>query len=350
MNQRKWRILAAGLGFALLVSAYWKTQTQATMAQTATALLNSLDQEQKSKIQFKLDDEERLFWHFIPTDDIPKRYNRPRRGLILGQMNSGQQSLATALLAAGLSQSGFIKVTQIMSLEDILKVMEKDTVGRRNPEKYHFSVFGQPSEGGTWGYRVEGHHVSLHFMVVKGKVVGTPTFLGTNPHEVREGPRKGLRILAREEDLGRAVVQSLTEAQRKTAIVSAEAYKDIITEASRKASLSGQPDGLSGAKMTAKQRELVRDLLNEYVYNVPEEIAQGRLERIQKAGTNYHFAWAGPIEKGAPHYYRIVSPTFLIEYDNTQNEANHVHSVWREFDGDFGLDLLKEHYQSSHAR
>jgi len=350
VTQKKWRLLLAGFCLAFLATAYLRT-TAATMAQTANAFLSSLSTEERAQVQFKFTDEdERLFWHFIPTDDIPRRYNRPRRGLIIGKMNPAQRSLAMALLSAGLTQSGFIKVAQIMSLEDVLRVMEKDTAGRRDPQKYHFSVFGEPSESGAWSYRMEGHHVSLHFTVVKGKVAGSPTFLGANPHEVREGPRAGLRVLGREEDLARELLLSLTPEQRKVAVVTETAYKDILTEASRQAVLEGQPDGLHASKMNAKQRELLKNLLGEYVHNVPPEMAQSRLDKIQKAGNNIHFAWAGPGEKGAPHYYRIVSPSFLVEYDNTQNGANHSHTVWREFTGDFGLDLLKEHYQTSHTR
>jgi hypothetical protein len=256
--------------------------------------------------------------------------------------------LANALLSAGLSQRGYIKATQIMSLEEVLKVLENDKIGRRNPDRYHFSVFGQPAENGIWGYRVEGHHVSLHFTIVNGKVAGAPTFFGANPHEVRTGSRQGLRVLGREEDLARDLVSSLDAGQKKLVVVSETAYKDILTEASRKAALEGQPSGLPAAKMTARQKQLLENLLEEYVHNLPDPIAQTRLDQIKKAGTNIQFARAGPMEKGAPHYYRIQAPAFLIEYDNTQNSANHSHTVWRDFNGDFGLDLLKMHYDSSH--
>jgi hypothetical protein len=269
-------------------------------------------------------------------------------GLILAEMNSAQRALAHSLLAAGLSQAGYIKATSIMSLEDVLRVMEKDTVGRRNPEKYHFSIFGDPSDTGTWGFRMEGHHISIHFTMVKGRLAGTPTFFGANPHEVRHGPRAGFRVLGAEEDTGRNLVDALDETQKKAAIVSAEAYKDILTEASRKAALQGQPNGLSAQKMNSKQRDLLMKILDEYVYSVPDQVAQSRLEKVRKAGNNVYFAWAGPTGKNQPHYYRIAGPTFLVEYDNTQNEANHSHTVWREIEGDFGLDLLGDHVRSSH--
>jgi hypothetical protein len=195
---------------------------------------------------------------------------------------------------------------------------------------------------------VEGHHVSLNFTVVNGRVATTPSFFGANPAEVRQGPRAGLRVLAREEDLGRELLEALTPEQKGTAIVNKEAYKDILTMNDRQAALKGQPSGLSAAKMTAKQRDLLNAVLEEYAGSFPEEIAQARMEQVKKAGTNLFFAWAGVEPKGGPHYYRIQSPTFLVEYDNTQNNANHIHSVWRDFNGDFGLDLLKQHYETSH--
>ena len=175
-----------------------------------------------------------------------------------------------------------------------------------------------------------------------------PSFFGSNPAEVLEGERKGLRILAREDDLGRDLIQALTAEQKKTAIVSAEAPRDILTEASRKAAIKGQPSGLQASRMNAHQRELLQNLLDEYVGNVPEQVAQLRQDQIKKAGGNLYFAWAGGEKYRDPHYYRIQAPAFLVEFDDTQDHANHIHSVWRDFEGDFGLDLLKEHYQSSH--
>jgi hypothetical protein len=308
------------------------------MTQAATNFLASLTPEQREQATFKFEDEERFNFHFIP---------RERKGLALREMTPPQKQLAHALLSAGLSQRGYIKATTIMSLEDVLRILEKDSGERRNPEKYYFSIFGEPSDKGVWGYRVEGHHLSLNFTVANGKVVGSPNFLGANPAEVREGPRKGLRVLHAEEDLARALLQSLTADQKKVAIVSKEAYKDILTSANRKASLEGQPSGLHASKMTAKQRELLQAVLDEYVHTLPDQIAEVREGQIKKAGNNLHFAWAGVEEKGGPHYYRIQAPQFLIEYDNTQNNANHIHSVWRDFTGDFGQDLLQEHYKTS---
>jgi hypothetical protein len=263
-------------------------------------------------------------------------------------MTSTQKQLAHALLAAGLSQRGYIKASTIMSLDEILKVMENGKGPQRDPEGYFFSVFGEPSETGAWGYRIEGHHVSQNFTISNGKVQDAPSFFGSNPAEVLDGPRKGLRVLAREDDLGRAVIQSLTAEQKKTAVVTGDVPKDILTEASRKAALKGQASGLEVSKLNAHQRELLQNLLDEYVNNVPEQVAQFRQEQIKKAGNNLYFAWVGGEQYRDPHYYRVQAPAFLIEFDDTQDNANHIHSVWRDFEGDFGLDLLKEHYQSSH--
>jgi hypothetical protein len=311
------------------------------MNEAAKAFLASLSSEQSAKVVFPFDSEERFNWHFIP---------RERKGLPLKDMTAPQKHLAHALLNAGLSQRGYIKATTIMSLEDVLRILEKDSGVRRNPEGYFFSIFGEPSDRGIWGYRVEGHHLALNFTIVNGKVVGSPNFFGANPAEVREGPRKGLRVLNGEEDAGRELLKALTPEQKKVAIVTGDAYKDIITAASRKASLQGQPSGLSAAKLNQKQRALLQAVIDEYVYNMPEQVAQARQEQVKKAGNNLHFAWAGVEEKGGPHYYRVVAPDFLIEYDNTQNNANHIHSVWRDINGDFGLDLLAEHYKTSHKQ
>ena len=333
------RFVAIGIGLTLLISAYSRLHTASIMTESAKAFLASLTPEQRAQATFAMDSEERFNWHFIPKE---------RKGLPLRDMTPTQKQLAHALLAAGLSQRGYIKATTIMSLDEILRVMENGKGPRRDPEGYFFSIFGEPSETGTWGYRVEGHHFSQNFTVASGKVQDAPSFFGSNPAEVLEGQRKGLRILAREDDLGRELMQSLTAEQKKSAIVSQEVPKDILTEASRKAALKGQPSGLEASKLNTHQRELLQNLLDEYVSNVPEQIAQMRQEQIKKAGNNLYFAWSGGDKYRDPHYYRVQAPAFLIEFDDTQDNANHIHSVWRDFEGDFGLDLLKEHYQSSH--
>ncbi len=333
------RLIGIGLGALLLTSAYTRIHSASVMADTAKAFLASLTPQQRAQATFQFQDEERFDWHYIP---------KPRKGLALRDMTSEQKQLAHALLAAGLSQQGYIKAVSIMSLDEVLKLLEGGKGPQRDPEGYFFTVFGEPSASGTWGYRVEGHHLSQNFTVVNGKAQGAPSFFGTNPAEIIEGQRKGLRVLAREEDLGRQLVKSLTADQQKTAVISKDAPKEILTEASRKAALSGQPSGLMASQMNASQRAIFQSLLDVYCQNMTDQIDETREEQIKKAGGNIYFAWAGGEEPGQGHYYRIQSPSFLVEFDDTQDHANHIHSVWRDFNGDFGEDLLKEHYQSSH--
>lgn len=333
------RLVAIGVSVFLLTSAYTRMHSASAMSDAAKAFLASLTPEQRAQATFQFSDQERFDWHYIPKD---------RKGLPMRDMTGEQKQLAHALLAAGLSQQGYIKAVSIMSLDQVLKVMEGAQGARRDPEGYFFTVFGEPSPTGTWGYRVEGHHLSQNFTVINGKAQGAPSFFGTNPAEIKEGPRKGLRVLAREEDLGRQLVKSLTADQKKTAIFSQEAPKEIITEASRKAALKGLASGLEASKMTAQQRAMLQGLLDEYCQNMAGEIDQNREEQIKQAGDKIYFAWAGGDEPGQGHYYRIQTPSFLVEFDNTQDHANHIHSVWRDYNGDFGEDLLKDHYQSSH--
>ena len=323
----------------LLTAAYNRTNSASIMTEAANRFLASLTPEQRAKATFSMDDAERMHWFYVPIE---------RKGLPLREMSPFQQHLASALLASGLSQIGYIKAVTIMSLEDVLKMMEKDSGERRNPEKYYFSIFGTPSDTEPWGYRVEGHHLSQNYTVMNGHVVDGPSFFGSNPAEVRIGPRAGLRVLAAEEDLGREVITSLDPAQRKLAIVEGEVPKDILTTNSRKAALSGQPSGILASKMSAAQFDKLQALVTEYANNVPGTVAQAREEQIRKAGKNIWFAWSGGVNKGDPHYYRVQTALFLIEFDDTQDNANHIHSVWRDFNGDWGEDLLKDHYQSSH--
>jgi hypothetical protein len=267
--------------------------------------------------------------------------------LTIKEMTPEQRTLARALLASGLSQQGYSKATNIMTLEPILFELEgANRKFPRDPELYHFFVFGKPAAKDTWGWRVEGHHVSVNFTIVDGEfIAGTPSFFGANPAEVREGPRSGLRILAGEEDLGRQLVQSLNADQRKVAIFQATAPKEIITEARRKVEPL-EAAGIAGAKLNQQQSDMLLKLIKEYVFRVRPDLAAEDLRKIEKAGVEkIHFAWAGGIERGEGHYYRVQGPTFLLEYDNTQNNNNHIHAVWRDFAGDFGEDLLLKHYQ-----
>ena len=322
-----------------LMAAYAQAPVVPAMAGAAKAFLDSLWKEQRERATFKPEDDERSNWFYTPV---------PRKGLPLREMTGGQRQLAMALLSTGLSQNGFAKSTTIMSLEEVLASMEPAGSNRRDPDGYFFSVFGEPSEKGAWGYRVEGHHLSLHFDIVDGKLSGTPSFFGSNPAHVLQGRRKGLCALPKEEDLGRELIQGLTPEQPTTAVILAAAPADILTEHSRQAALTGQPNGIQIGALNAAQGDTLQALLREYCDNMTDAIAGFRKDQIRKAGNHLWFAWAGGIQPGEPHYYRIQSPDFLVEFDDTQDHANHIHSVWRDFKGDFGRDLLAEHYQDSH--
>ena len=314
------------------------------MAGAANNLWASLTHEQKAKAGFEFSDPLRYDWHFIP---------RPRKGLPLKEMTGEQKALAHGLLASGMSQSGYIKAETIISLEQILASIEKGKGPVRDTELYFFNIFGKPGSTDPkqpWGWRVEGHHLALNFTIVGDKgIAGGPTFMGTNPAEVKGGPREGLRVLGEEEELARKLVKSLNDDQRKKGVVQAEAPKDILSLALRKAKPL-EPAGILLPELDAAQKELLNSIIVLYAERLRPELAADDLGKILKAGVDkIGFAWAGGLERGEPHYYRIQGPTFLIEYDNTQNNANHVHSVWRDFEGDFGDDLLKQHYESASA-
>lgn len=310
------------------------------MAEAAARFLAALTPEQQAKCTFALQDDERLNFHFVP---------RARKGVPFGELTPAQRHLAHGLLATCLSQRGYLKATTIMSLEEILRDSEQGRGPVRDAELYYLSIFGKPDAKQAWGWRVEGHHLSLNFTLAGGdNIAVTPSFLGSNPAEVRQGPRKGLRTLAGEEDLARQLVQALTGEQRQIAVYTNRAPADIITGAERKARVLS-PAGLSASRMTAGQKELLWSLVQEYVRRYRREVADRDLARIEQAGLDkISFAWAGPLESGQPHYYRVQGPSFLMEYDNTQNGANHVHSVWRDLENDFGEDVLRRHYDQDH--
>ncbi len=330
----------AGLVVAARLAA---ADVAADMSEAAQRFLSSLGDDQRAKARFEWSDDERLNWHFVP---------RERKGITLKELGTAQQHLAHALLSTGLSNRGYLKASTIMSLEQILQDMEGPSRKfPRDPALYHVSIFGTPGPKGDWGWRFEGHHLSVNFTVADGKVASaTPSFMGTNPGEVRQGPRAGLRTLGTEEDLGRQLIHAVTEEQRKEAIIETKAPDEIITSDARKADV-GEAKGIAFGKLSAANRELAMQLVREYVGRVRPEVAAADLAKIQKAGIEkIRFAWAGGLEKGDRHYYRVHGPTFLLEYDNTQNDANHVHAVWRDFGNDFGLDVLREHYREGHAK
>jgi hypothetical protein len=343
-------VLLAAAAIGSMIAA---ERSSSAMATAATRFLAGLTPDQRQQATFAFDAEERMRWHFVPFETYP------RKGLTIKEMNQGQRKLAHDLIKAGLSTRGYLTASSIMDLETVLGAIEAANRAAaaqpprnpplvRDPERYFFSIFGTPSAKDTWGWRVEGHHVSLHFTVVNGTLVaGSPTFFGSNPAEVREGPKKGLRLLAAEEDAARTLLESLDASQRAKAIFDPKAPNDMITMANVDITPLS-PTGLAAESMTAAQRDLLMKLVDVYTGFMAPDIAADRQARLKKAGLEkIGFAWAGEVERGKKHYYRIQGPTFLVEFDNTQNDGNHIHSVWRDFNGDFGRDLLREHLKSS---
>ncbi len=326
------------LASTTLGAALVSRRAVAEMTTAATRFLASLSGEQRQRVTFPFESDERVIWHFIPNEMFP------RNGVQLKELSAEQRSLAHGLLKSGLSQRGYMTATSIMDLERVLKVLESGGRFARDHDEYCISIFGTPVAGGTWGWRFEGHHLSLHFTIVSGSVaVSSPAFLGSNPAEVRDGPMKGLRVLGSKEDAARALLLALDAAQRAIAVVSDVPPNDIVT--GNKLPIEPlSPVGIHASALSAGQQALLQDVLDAYTSLMADDIAAQRLARVRQAGLkNITFAWAGAIERGKAHYYRVQGPTFLIEYDNTQNDGNHVHSVWRDFAGDFGRDLLREH-------
>jgi Protein of unknown function (DUF3500) len=330
---------------AHLASVRATEQSARQMVSAAQAFLEALGPEGRQVAVFDYSSSERQRWHFIPNEMFP------RKGIALRAMTPPQREKAHALLKAGLSQKGYQTATAIIQLEEVLRAIENSPRFARSPLDYQFTVFGTPGAVGVWGWRVEGHHLSLHFAVNGGRVVATsPTFTGSNPAEVKDGPQKGLRVLAPLEDLGRVVVEGLTDTQRSVAILSPTAPTDIVSfNKNDIGPLS--PAGVPMADLASPQREALMRLIGAYTGLMTDDLAAERMRRLAAAGTDrITFAWSGPTAKGAKHYYRVQGPTFLIEYDNTQNDGNHIHAVWRDFQGDFGKDVLREHLEIDHAR
>jgi Protein of unknown function (DUF3500) len=332
-------LLAAGIG----LTTYASQKSASAMAKAADAWLASLSAEQKQRATFPFDSEERMRWHFVPNEQFP------RKGVQIKEMSEAQRALARELLKTGLSARGYMTASSIMELENILKVVEGEN--RRFPrdhEAYQFSVFGTPGDKKAWGWRFEGHHVSVRFDIVNGALTSsTPTFFGANPAEVRvdvpNAAPRGTRVLGPEEDAARALIDSLDASQKTTAIVTTTAPGEMLTSNALKADPQS-PLGLKASAMTKAQKDKLMALIDVYTGYMTPDLAAERMEKLKKAGLDdVAFAWAGETEKGKKHYYRIQGPTFLVEYDNVQNDGNHIHSVWRDFNGDFGADLLRAH-------
>ena len=313
------------------------------MSQAANEFLQSLSPKQRSMTQFKFDEEERYNWHFIP---------KARKGIPWKELNGMQRNSAMKMLHAALSDTGFQKTTAIVQLEDILRRTEgrPDGDDYRDSGKYYISVFGNPSNP-IWGWRFEGHHISLNFSLRENHLVSaTPNFLGANPAIVLSGSEKGMEVLKDETQLGLALLNSLDATQKGKAVINVEAPADIITGADRKAIIT-DTHGVSYNELNSEQQKIFMQLLSLYIHRYTHLFAMAMMRDIEAAGLNkLLFAWAGDqqIGIGHPHYYRIKGPTIIIEYDNTQNNANHVHTVVRDLKDDFGGDELLEHYRQNH--
>ena len=335
-------LLTLALALALSGVAYVAQLAEpagAKMCAAGEKFLGSLSDEQKKKAALAFDDPERINWNFVPLQDRMKRATR--KGIPLEDMNEEQKQAALALVRAGTSESGYKKATTIMSLESILRDLEKGGAMVRNPQWYFFTVFGEPSKTGKWGWRVEGHHLALNFVVDNGKVIAaTPAFFGANPATVKDGPRKGLRTLPESENFAIELFNSLSDDQKKIAFQDKQ-FPEI--EQGKAAPNVGEPKGLPAEKMTEPQRSTLMKLLHAYTARMPPDIGEVEMALVKEGGIDkVHFAYAGGTQPGEPHTYRVQGPTFVVEFLNVQsdsagNPANHIHSAWRHMAGDFGI-------------
>lgn len=323
-------------------NAIESTEIAAELAVAAERFMSTLDPNMQAKYLFQ--DAERGNFHFFPI---------ARRGVCLKDLKVGQRQLAYALMSATLSHVGNQKAFTIMSLGDFLRENDETPNVHRDSDSYYITIFGNPAPNGTWGYRFEGFHLSLNVTVVMGRWISvTPSFFGAIPAIVPDGPRKGLQVLKQETDLARALAKSFTAEQRKTGFGE---IPDFLTETvgglttgNKRKIQRGTARGVPASKMTMHQREILMKLVREHIGRIRKELADQDLARIDRAGADkIHFVWAGGLKPGQPHHYLIQGPTFLIEYDNTQDDANHVHCVYRDFENDFG-DAMLEHYRKHH--
>ena len=313
--------------------------TASKMRASAQTLIDGVDERRRSKLALAFTDPLRTDWHYTP---------RSRPGLSFADLDVKQRDAVHALLKTALSEIGHRKVVNIIELELVLREMEFAMALMRNPEKYSIVLFGQPAADAPWGWRFEGHHLSLSFTLQGDRAIAsTPSFFGANPAEVRKGPKKGLRVLAAEEDEARRLLALFDEKQRGIAIIDKRPYGDIVTRnADRVEPLDDR--GLEASAMTEAQRAQLRKIIEVYADSFEPGLKQARLARVNEGEFGAtRFAWAGASERGHPHYYRVQGARFLIEYDASQDDGNHIHTVWRDFDGDFGRDLLRDHHAAA---
>lgn len=327
------RLLLAGSAFASLLVVLPLAHAQAAApAQAARQLVQATPAAQRGELLQPFSDVARSDWHYTP---------RRRAGIAWKAMAPAQREATTALLRTALNEGGLDKVRALMALEIALRQLE-GSGNARDPENYAIALYGEPGAA-AWGWRLEGHHLSLHFSLDGDRHVATlPQFFGANP---ATDPKQGFRLLGREEDLARQWLASLTPAQRSRAVFSSRTFGDIV---SRNAARAQPLDavGLRLADMEAGQQALALKLIAVFADHLQPELAQVRLARVRAEALDaIRIGWAGSVKPGEPHYFRIQGAGFLIEFDNSG--GNHVHSVWRDFDGDFGRDVLGEHYRKA---
>jgi hypothetical protein len=327
-------------GFVLILVS-WSLSAQ-DVSIKAAAFFSTLDEKLKEKIQYPLNDNERFNWHFVP---------RRRNGVSFQSFTTAQRDAAMNLLRASLSEQGYDKTAGILALEKILQGIEgrEENDAYRDPRNYYFTIFGEPGDGKPWGWRLEGHHISLNFASANGKIVSsTPSFFGANPAVVPTGKDKGTQVLKLEAELGFSLINALTADQRKTALIAEGALPEIVSFNSRKA-MDLEPHGIRFTSLNESQQKIFLQLLDVYVLNYELGFSSTLMSKIKAAGIDkLSFAWAGSLKPGAGHYYRIQGTMLLIEYDNTQGNANHVHSAVRDLTNDFAEDILREHYLKEH--
>ncbi len=304
----------------------------------AVEFIKTLNKDQKAKSTFPFDEMNRYNWHFVPST------MSARDGISMKDMSPIQKKKLNELLHVFLSEKGYNKTQGIMSLEYVLKVLEP-TNDHRVPENYYVAFYGEPGYDKVWGWKFGGHHIALNFTMIDDKLAFAPFFFGANPGDVKDGPKKGYRALKNEEEFGFELLNALDVDQRKQAIFESNAFADNVTTNTPQASPLEEV-GLMAQNMSSDQKIILEKLITAYLEAMPEKIALFRKNKIQKEDfENIRFGWAGETRIGAPHYYRVQGKSFLIEFDNTQNNANHIHTVWRDFNGaDYGLDLIRDHY------
>jgi hypothetical protein len=337
------RVTAAALALVVVGGVAYlakdREPTGSRMADAAQKFVDGLTAEQKAKATFAFDDKERTKWIFVPVQTADRKPGR--KGLRLEEMTEDQKKAVLDLLRTGTSDSGFKQAVTIMSLEALLHDLEKNGAMVRNPGWYFVSVFGTPAKTGKWGWRIEGHHMSLNFTVADGKVQSaTPAFFGANPADIKTGDRKGQRVLPEVEDLARELFKSLDDEQKKVALQPKHFGEPTDKSVSEKI---GKPVGLAAAKMTDAQKATLTKLLKAYTARMPEDVAQAQWKSVTDGGIDaVQFAYTGGTEPGEGHTYRVQGPSFIVQFlnvqaDSAKNPANHIHSAWRELPSDFGL-------------